>query len=369
MSDRIAVMSSGVGRAGGHARERLRASPNHVRRRLHRRLQPDAGHGDLGRAAAAARSAWTAAPSSRPRWTGSAAGERCHAVVRPEKLVIRHASEPAGRRLPSVEGSSRARSTSAPRRRSSCRLAADVSMTVLVPNADEAERARLPGGGAAVRLSWAPEHMHVVRESDAGRAAIQPSRRRRAMMLTKLAIAIAALAAALGIAACGGDDGVGGGGDGEVPVAEGGKASGDVLISNWPGYVDPGEDGTIAQFEEETGVKVEYKEDVSDNVIFFNKLKPQLDQGKLRRPQPLRRHRLDGEADVRPRLPAGAQPRRPADRVRQHPPAVRGVDVPTPSASSRSRGRVVRPGSSSTPTRPPRSTRSTTCSTRSTRAR
>ena len=41
----------------------------------------------------------------------------------------------------------------------------------------------------------------------------------------------------------------------------------------------------------------------------------------------------------------------------------------TPSASSRSRGRVVRPGSSSTPTRPRRSTRSRTCSTRSTRAR
>jgi hypothetical protein len=41
---------------------------------------------------------------------------------------------------------------------------------VLVPNASEAERAKLPGGGAAVRLSWAPEHMHVVRESDAGAA-------------------------------------------------------------------------------------------------------------------------------------------------------------------------------------------------------
>ena len=36
-------------------------------------------------------------------------------------------------------------------------------MTVLVPNADEAERQRLPGGGARVGLSWEPEHMHVVR--------------------------------------------------------------------------------------------------------------------------------------------------------------------------------------------------------------
>jgi hypothetical protein len=38
-------------------------------------------------------------------------------------------------------------------------------MTVLVPNADDAQRAELPGGGAPVRLSWAPEHIHVVRES------------------------------------------------------------------------------------------------------------------------------------------------------------------------------------------------------------
>jgi hypothetical protein len=39
-------------------------------------------------------------------------------------------------------------------------------MTVLVPNADESERQRLPGGGARVELSWAPEHMHLVRESN-----------------------------------------------------------------------------------------------------------------------------------------------------------------------------------------------------------
>jgi hypothetical protein len=38
-------------------------------------------------------------------------------------------------------------------------------MTVLVPNASEAERQRLPGGGARVTLAWEPEHMHVVRES------------------------------------------------------------------------------------------------------------------------------------------------------------------------------------------------------------
>ena len=45
-------------------------------------------------------------------------------------------------------------------------------MTVLVPNADETERQRIPGGGARVQLSWDPEHMHVVRETtrEEGRA-------------------------------------------------------------------------------------------------------------------------------------------------------------------------------------------------------
>ncbi|MGA9633665.1 MAG: TOBE domain-containing protein, partial [Solirubrobacterales bacterium] len=46
------------------------------------------------------------------------------------------------------------------------RLAGDVRMTVLVPNSDESARQQLPGGGAKVELSWIPDHMHVVRESE-----------------------------------------------------------------------------------------------------------------------------------------------------------------------------------------------------------
>jgi spermidine/putrescine transport system substrate-binding protein len=98
--------------------------------------------------------------------------------------------------------------------------------------------------------------------------------------LRALAIAVLSLLAALAIAACGDDDdGVGGAEETEVVTAEGGTASGEVLISNWPGYVDPGQNGTIPQFEQQTGVQTEYKEDVNDNLVFFNKLKPQLDQG------------------------------------------------------------------------------------------
>ena len=99
------------------------------------------------------------------------------------------------------------------------------------------------------------------------------------MRMDRVVAMLVAVAAALVLAACGGDDGVGGAGSEDVTVAEGGEATGDVLISNWPGYIDPGADGSVAGFEDESGVTVEYKEDVSDNVVFFNKLKPQLDQG------------------------------------------------------------------------------------------
>ncbi len=67
MSDRIAVMNEGVVQQVGSPRT-LRAAADHLRRRLHRRLQPDAGHGHVGeRRRGAIR--LDAAPSSRPRWT------------------------------------------------------------------------------------------------------------------------------------------------------------------------------------------------------------------------------------------------------------------------------------------------------------
>jgi spermidine/putrescine transport system ATP-binding protein len=98
---------------------------------------------------------------------GISAGERCHAVVRPEKLEIQHASEPARDGLPSIEGVVESSVYLGTSTQIVVRLPGDVAMTVLCPNVNEAERARLPGGGAAVRLSWAQEHMHVVRESAA----------------------------------------------------------------------------------------------------------------------------------------------------------------------------------------------------------
>jgi spermidine/putrescine transport system ATP-binding protein len=112
------------------------------------------------------------------RVDGLATGERCHAVVRPEKLLINHSGERTPDGLPSVEGVVDASVYLGTSTQIVVRLAEDVRMTVLVPNADEAERARLPGGGAPVRLSWAPEHIHVVRDSAseaATKASSQPT--------------------------------------------------------------------------------------------------------------------------------------------------------------------------------------------------
>jgi spermidine/putrescine transport system substrate-binding protein len=89
-----------------------------------------------------------------------------------------------------------------------------------------------------------------------------------------VAAAVAVLALALGLAACGS----GGGGGGSVTVE--GKPSGSLTISNWPLYIDPGKNGTVANFEKATGINVKYIEDVNDNAEFFGKVQPLLEQGE-----------------------------------------------------------------------------------------
>ena len=110
------------------------------------------------------------------------------------------------------------------------------------------------------------------------------SERRQRRATTTLATLVAILALALGLAACGGGGGGGDGGDSsEAATAKAGPVKGELTISNWPGYIDPGEDGeegTVAEFEKETGVKVKYIEDVNDNEEFFGKMQPQLAQGE-----------------------------------------------------------------------------------------
>jgi spermidine/putrescine transport system ATP-binding protein len=114
---------------------------------------------------------------------GISTGERVYAVVRPEKLRISPAGpspdaagpERVPEGAPSVEGIVEASVFLGTSTQIVVRLGDEVRMTVLVPNADEAERARLPGGEAPVRLSWAPDHIHVVRESEDGAVPITES--------------------------------------------------------------------------------------------------------------------------------------------------------------------------------------------------
>ena len=68
----------------------------------------------------------------------------------------------ADRRLPSVEGTVETSLYLGTSTQIVVRLAGDVPMTVLVPNADEAERAAPARRRRQVRLTWAPEHMHLV---------------------------------------------------------------------------------------------------------------------------------------------------------------------------------------------------------------
>jgi spermidine/putrescine transport system substrate-binding protein len=100
------------------------------------------------------------------------------------------------------------------------------------------------------------------------------SRGRAALM------ALVVLIFAVALAACGDDDNVGGGNESATQVAKSGPAKGEITISNWPAYMDTGKNNTVAEFQRETGVKVDYVEDVNDNAEFFGKLRPQLQQGE-----------------------------------------------------------------------------------------
>src|SRR5215211_333316 len=97
--------------------------------------------------------------------------------------------------------------------------------------------------------------------------------------LTKIVLAVAALAAALALAACGGGDGglEEGASDEETQTAAAEPIGGDWTISNWPLYIDK---QTVSDFDKEVGAKTKYIEDINDNFEFFGKLQPQLKNGE-----------------------------------------------------------------------------------------
>ena len=89
------------------------------------------------------------------------------------------------------------------------------------------------------------------------------------------ALAIGVAVASLTIAACSGGGGLSEGSE-EATIATAGEPTGKLMISNWPLYIDK---QTIKDFEKESGIKVEYVEDVNDNDEFFGKIQPLFSQG------------------------------------------------------------------------------------------
>ncbi len=106
-----------------------------------------------------------AGPTVRTPGTGGAsAGERAHAVVRPEKLVLTPASDGAPDGRPSVEGQVESSLYLGTATQMVVKLGDGTRLTVLVPNADAEARRDLPAAGDGARLSWSDENIHIVRE-------------------------------------------------------------------------------------------------------------------------------------------------------------------------------------------------------------
>ena len=98
----------------------------------------------------------------------------------------------------------------------------------------------------------------------------------RAPLLAATAVGVFALS--LFLVACGGGGGIEGGGSKEVKTVKlEGKPSGSLTISNWPLYIDK---ETIPDFEQSSGIKVKYIEDINSNEEFFSKMQPLLQEGE-----------------------------------------------------------------------------------------
>lgn len=89
--------------------------------------------------------------------------------------------------------------------------------------------------------------------------------------------ALLCLLAAIALAACG-DEEIGGGNEGETSVATAeGEPGGELAISNWALYVDP---KTVGDYEQASGVSVDYVEEINSYDGFFSKMQPLLDRGE-----------------------------------------------------------------------------------------
>ena len=110
-----------------------------------------------------------AGPTVAARSSDTPVGERCHAVVRPEKLQLTRAGEQGGAGA-AVEGQVDSSLYLGTATQLVVALGDGTRMTVLVPNSAEAARQALPAPGDAARLTWSEDNIHIVREARAGEA-------------------------------------------------------------------------------------------------------------------------------------------------------------------------------------------------------
>jgi spermidine/putrescine transport system substrate-binding protein len=97
------------------------------------------------------------------------------------------------------------------------------------------------------------------------------------MDLRKLAPTVFAAALAAVAAGCGTQSGATGK---QGPVVPAGPVKGNLTVAQWPLYIDPGKNGTVADFQRRTGVQVKWVEEINDNLEFFGKVRPQLARGQ-----------------------------------------------------------------------------------------
>ncbi|HEY7266218.1 MAG TPA: spermidine/putrescine ABC transporter substrate-binding protein [Solirubrobacterales bacterium] len=95
-----------------------------------------------------------------------------------------------------------------------------------------------------------------------------------------IAPTVAAVTLAAGIAACGGSGIEESSSSGDAQTVPSGAAGTHLTISQWPLYVDPGKNGTVNQFSDETGIDMKWIEDINDNAEFFAKIQPLLAHGQ-----------------------------------------------------------------------------------------
>jgi len=105
----------------------------------------------------------------------------------------------------------------------------------------------------------------------------------RRRFLRQAGVGVAGLSAMSLLAACGDDNGIGGGEKKEAKQITGGKVGGTLAFSNWPLYIDVNDDTkahpTLDAFEKEYKAKVKYTEEINDNTEFFGKVRQQYARG------------------------------------------------------------------------------------------